>query len=45
MGIGANAYGITSPDGMELLVTNSDDYENLTVQTGACKILDKVIQI
>lgn len=33
------------PDCVVVLVTNSDDYENLTVQTGACKALDKIIQI
>ncbi len=33
------------PDCVVVLVTNSDDYENLTIQTGACKALDKIIQI
>ena len=32
------------PDVVVILVTNSDDYENLTIQTGACNVLDKVIQ-
>ena len=33
------------PDVVVVLVTNSDDYENLTIQTGGCKVLDKVIQV
>ena len=33
------------PDVVVVLVTNSDDYENLTIQTGACNVLDKVIQV
>ncbi len=33
------------PDVVVVLVTNSDDYESLTIQTGACKALDKVIQV
>lgn len=33
------------PDVVVVLVTNSDDYENLSIQTGACKMLDKVIQV
>ncbi|MBD5155982.1 MAG: PTS transporter subunit EIIC [Oscillibacter sp.] len=33
------------PDVVVVLVTNSDDYENLTIQTGACKTLDQVIQV
>lgn len=33
------------PDVVVVLVTNSDDYENLTIQTGVCKTLDKIIQI
>ena len=33
------------PDVVVVLVTNSDDYANLSIQTGACKVLDKVIQI
>ena len=33
------------PDVVVILVTNSDDYENLTIQTGACNVLDKVIQV
>ena len=33
------------PDVVVVLVTNSDDYENVAIQTGACKALDKVIQV
>ena len=33
------------PDVVVLLVTNSDDYENLTIRTGACKALDQVIEV
>ena len=33
------------PDVVVLLVTNSDDYENLSIQAGTCKVLDKVIQV
>lgn len=33
------------PDVVVLLVTNSDDYEDLTTQTGPCKALDQVIQV
>ncbi|MDE7218125.1 MAG: glucose PTS transporter subunit IIA [Oscillospiraceae bacterium] len=33
------------PDIVVVLVTNSDDYEDLTIQTGNCRTLDKVIQI
>ena len=33
------------PDCVVVLVTNSDDYENLTIQTGECHALDKVIQV
>ncbi len=33
------------PDVVVVLVTNSDDYESFTIQTGACNALDKVIQV
>ena len=33
------------PDVVAVLVTNSDDYENLSIQAGTCKVLDKVIQV
>ena len=33
------------PDVVVVLVTNADDYENLTIQTGSCKALDKVIRV
>ena len=33
------------PDVVVVLVTNSDDYENLSIQTGTCQSLDKVIQV
>ncbi|NBI65730.1 PTS beta-glucoside transporter subunit IIBCA [Pseudoflavonifractor sp. 60] len=33
------------PDVVVVLVTNSDDYQALTIQTGSCKALDKVIQV
>lgn len=33
------------PDVVVVLVTNSDDYEALSIQAGACKVLDKVIQV
>lgn len=33
------------PDCVVVLVTNSDDYENLTIETGECQTLDKVIQV
>lgn len=33
------------PDCVAVLVTNADDYKSLTIQDGACKALDKVIQV
>ena len=33
------------PDVVVVLVTNSDDYEKVDIQTGPCKTLDKVIQV
>lgn len=33
------------PDVVVVLVTNSDDYEKLTIQTGECKALDKVVEV
>lgn len=33
------------PDVVVVLVTNSDDYENLTIQPGPCKAMDQVIQV
>ena len=33
------------PDVVVVLVTNSDDYESLTIQPGSCKALDQVIQV
>ena len=33
------------PDVVVVLVTNSDDYENLSIQAGTCKVLDQVIQV
>ena len=33
------------PDCVVVLVTNSDDYTALTIQTGDCRALDKVIQV
>ncbi|MDE6259475.1 MAG: glucose PTS transporter subunit IIA [Oscillospiraceae bacterium] len=33
------------PDVVVVLVTNSDDYENLTIQPGSCKAMDQVIQV
>ena len=33
------------PDVVVLLVTNSDDYEGLTIQTGTCKAMEPVIQV
>lgn len=33
------------PDVVVVLVTNSDDYDNISIQTGTCNILDKVIQV
>ena len=33
------------PDVVVVLVTNSDDYENLTIHPGECKALDKVIEV
>ena len=33
------------PDVVVVLVTNSDDYENLTIQPGVCKALDPVINV
>lgn len=33
------------PDCVVVLVTNSDQYENLAIQTGSCHVLDKVIQV
>ena len=33
------------PDCVVVLVTNSDDYADLSIQTGGCRALDKVIQV
>ena len=33
------------PDVVVVLVTNSDDYETLSIQAGACKVLDRIIQV
>ena len=33
------------PDVVVVLVTNSDDYEALTIQPGPCKAMDQVIQV
>ena len=33
------------PDIVVVLITNADDYENLTIQTGSCQALNKVIQV
>ena len=33
------------PDCVVVLVTNSDDYADLSIQTGDCHALDKVIQV
>ncbi len=33
------------PDCVVVLVTNSDDYENLAIETGECHTLDKIIQV
>ena len=33
------------PDVVVVLVTNSDDYENLTIRPGSCKAMDQVIQV
>lgn len=33
------------PDVVVLLVTNSDDYEDVSIQTGPCKTMDQVIQV
>ena len=33
------------PDVVVVLVTNSDDYESLTIQPVTCKVLDQVIQV
>ena len=33
------------PDVVVVLVTNSDDYEDLSIQAGACKVLDKIVQV
>ena len=33
------------PDVVVVLVTNSDDYGDVTIQTGSCKALDQVIQV
>lgn len=33
------------PDVVVVLVTNSDDYADLTIQPGECKALDKVIEV
>ncbi|NCE65712.1 PTS beta-glucoside transporter subunit IIBCA [Pseudoflavonifractor sp. 524-17] len=41
----AKIAAASHPDVVVVLVTNSDDYETLSIQTGACKTLDKVIQV
>ena len=33
------------PDVVVVLVTNSDDYAELAIQTGSCKAMDSVIQV
>lgn len=33
------------PDVVVVLVTNSDDYENVTIQTGPCKAMEQVVQV
>ena len=33
------------PDVVVVLVTNSDDYESLTIQPGPCKAMDQVIRV
>lgn len=33
------------PDVVVMLVTNSDDYEDLHIQAGACKAMDPVIWV
>ena len=33
------------PDCVVVLVTNADDYENLAIQAGPCKVLDSVITV
>ena len=33
------------PDCVVVLLTNSDDYENFAIKTGACKVLDSVITV
>lgn len=33
------------PDVVVVLVTNSDDYESLSIQSGECKTMDKVIEV
>lgn len=33
------------PDVVVVLVTNSDDYEDVSIQTGPCKALEQVIQV
>ena len=33
------------PDVVVLLVTNSDDYEDMSIQTGPCQALEQVIQV
>ncbi len=41
----AKIAAASHPDVVVVLVTNSDDYESLTIQTGGCGVLDKVIQV
>ena len=33
------------PDCVVVLMTNADDYENLTIRTGPCKVLDSVVTV
>ena len=33
------------PDMVAVLLTNSDDYKDLKIQTGSCKALDKILQV
>ncbi len=33
------------PDVVAVLVTNSDDYANLSIKTGSCKVLDSIITV
>lgn len=33
------------PDCVVVLVTNSDDYENLTIKTGSCRRLDEIVTV